>query len=850
MLFGFTSVERELENYISKIDVSINNENNIVNELIDKHDFYYFEHGNGEFFVADTSLDDDYISIRYVLNPSECYYVGYDMLDVTKNIFEVQFADEFRKEFYYVSDLTVNKIKSKVTFEISSEIKDRLISEFNYENYYIRLDSVEDKNMVKRSPILTEADSTKFNTDGALDNYIKTSKNKAAISRVSINGTYQETSDDPIVTLLWKNTFMSKGTNDWFGIEWGFYKRTYQYETNKLMTDVFIYDLDVMYPGDEQNEIVSLVPVVNKSFIYNQETNLVTYWGENTLCITCPNYTSLISYVDNYTEEVDCDGEYIYTLNGPHLYNNGEDGYDAGKDYGFIFESYGAYLEGVCQNSVLFLDTEKKVFSAFYNILTDLINPFETPIISNLYTWATTAIYNLISDEIFKNKVISPSKVDCRKNNNGCYVYEDGLISGASGFNSDLAKTNKGYNYNLSSDKTEENLYFKNSNHLISFNSKLESSRNEKNKDYQAMIDHKLTFKIVEDLSLQSGIKEVKNVSKEFQYLYAPYLTSNCELNLDSITPFSTFMTNFNKNGDKSNYNLECKTSGNYLFEFSNYPSNTRIDFDGKEIFYADRTKITYPNSATIAKVDYYAPKNVTFSKEINLQAGNKYFMKVYSQNVGGDYFFGNIKVRIYLMDSYLNVNSLENDGYDLYHKNIKNASRYKTIRLNILGNSLCTFNLKSNESLSGAITCEDGTILFDGMYQSGYTFSLPVGSSQYLYLSVKSTADIDISLSKNKHLPMEVYSGYRYKTSSLSYSGMALIYYCKSDQTITFKPHGIVISYHWIEIRDMDGTLLKKGDNGKSLSYSFVENKYYIISLSCSSYDKNVYENITLEVS
>lgn len=39
MLFGFTSVERELENYISKIDVSINNENNIVNELIDKHDF-------------------------------------------------------------------------------------------------------------------------------------------------------------------------------------------------------------------------------------------------------------------------------------------------------------------------------------------------------------------------------------------------------------------------------------------------------------------------------------------------------------------------------------------------------------------------------------------------------------------------------------------------------------------------------------------------------------------------------------------------------------------------------------------------------------------------------------------
>lgn len=41
MLFGFTSVERESENYISKIDVSINNENNIVNELIDKHDFYY-----------------------------------------------------------------------------------------------------------------------------------------------------------------------------------------------------------------------------------------------------------------------------------------------------------------------------------------------------------------------------------------------------------------------------------------------------------------------------------------------------------------------------------------------------------------------------------------------------------------------------------------------------------------------------------------------------------------------------------------------------------------------------------------------------------------------------------------
>lgn len=128
--------------------------------------------------------------------------------------------------------------------------------------------------------------------------------------------------DCPLVYVIPKKYFMTRGIYSYIGPEYGFYINTYQDTGNDNMSNFLIFDIQTKKKAYNQNGEVIVKPILTGYTKYKRESQIVTYEVDTSnLALTNIN---LAVNLYNQTEK-----------------NIGDEGYIPEQDYGYAFKGFG-----------------------------------------------------------------------------------------------------------------------------------------------------------------------------------------------------------------------------------------------------------------------------------------------------------------------------------------------------------------------------------------------------------------------------------------------------------------------------------------------------------------------------
>ncbi len=115
------------------------------------------------------------------------------------------------------------------------------------------------------------------NSDGILNDYASVYRRKN--HKYYVGGAEIATSDDPIINLIPRNLFITRGTYSYIGLEYGFYIKTYQDYGNDNISEFILFDITrtELYPERLSNDapIIKINPVYSGSAMYDYSRKVI-----------------------------------------------------------------------------------------------------------------------------------------------------------------------------------------------------------------------------------------------------------------------------------------------------------------------------------------------------------------------------------------------------------------------------------------------------------------------------------------------------------------------------------------------------------------------------------------------
>ena len=320
--------------------------------ILPSYVFYYVTDGSGlNYYVADVaSIGSNYLD--YGINSVRIFdkdtQVDFYQLE---EFVDVQLTDNYVLELqYYVKDrnflYTIYSVISREIYEtVTSVSQDLVLTPESNDTLSLRLkESIEFEYLFKLSlakeeekqisPRLISVGSRDvMDYDGLIKEYYDLYEGKNHYSQRQ----GRATSDDPIVNILPKDSFMKSNVSRLrIGKEYGYYFRTTAVNTDDLIYECLVFDIENQLLSPNYFEgIISVAPLFGGKYYYDRSEDLLTrdvrYGGFGT------NLALANIQIDAG----------MSNINAPNL---GDEGYDFNKDMGYCFGSYDFSAYGIGRN--------------------------------------------------------------------------------------------------------------------------------------------------------------------------------------------------------------------------------------------------------------------------------------------------------------------------------------------------------------------------------------------------------------------------------------------------------------------------------------------------------------------
>lgn len=466
--------------------------------------------------------------------------------------------------------------------------------------------------------------------------------------------------DCPLVYVIPKKYFMTRGIYSYIGPEYGFYINTYQDTGNDNMSNFIIFDIQTKKKAYNQNGEVIVKPILTGYTKYKRDSQIVTYEVDTSnLALTNIN---LAVNLYNQTEK-----------------NIGDEGYIPEQDYGYAFKGFG--IEAKASEKEAGNSTSPNFLLAKLTAIGLKFIPKIGPYVSLGVNTAITLIENFYKEE---------SKTQYQhliKNDTSYYANTFSLNSSDSIYSmiKEYGNIVKGINANLQQEEDEIEL---DTNNPLLYKAK--------NDDY-----FKLTYTLFQhsaDVCWDTTILSNLSLDIVEDNTYKFHNTFGGEIiNKDTVT--GSWIDSFNENPTVKettmyldnvysveygidNYqllNFSPIYSGNYCFETYNTESDTIMQL------LKNGTLITTNDDGG----SYIDSNNAKLCSKINwnLEYGNKYTIKIYGYNGKGGYCNVRVKkmasnLKEFVEDSFIcNSNNYTSESY--WQEFVPNKTGYYSFSVN-----------------------------------------------------------------------------------------------------------------------------------------------------------------------
>ena len=825
--------------------------------------FYQFVSNDKTYYVADEFQDTDgsSILIRTMDDFTEYPYLKTVSLDSSKKVIEYQrydsLSNEFTKDFHYIPDSLYCQIREnamKVDKEEDYDTYSSILNAFQYEFDSVRkAGKACNSSMLKSSPgRLSYFLDT--NSQANLDLFIK-NKDVRHKNTLFVNNASKATIDDEITQLIPKKYFGIPQTYEAFGTEWGFYMDTYSYGFSQYLSEVFLFDVEIRQADQESPETFIVTPVVNATYLYDPNTDIVSFFQENTFGITNLLYTSNITYVSDYIETFNDYDELVYEPINEHPLNPNETGYRTNDDWGLFFSSHGVYASQRAASNF-----EEKIltytFDATKAILLDLI-PNN---LASMVVGKTVDGIGLLSKKIIEKntketgKLNSAKLASCEKIENGVKK-QIAYFMDSNEYNPDTHEPtdlHKFISYDLSN---QSNLFLSTADDFISFYTKIANSKDIDN-SYKGLIYQFFSFDLAKGTA--SKHQTICSMSNNIGYTYQPtYQTGNMSVSNPIGVQEETFIQLGANNNQPFELKFTAPKDGNYLFSFSNLPSQTQIIFPDSPAFNSGESEIyKYSHDSDGNKgMKFLIPNFEMFQKELSLQKGATLSIRINKMNQpkkDENYYYALFSMHIYQLESpitnFADIQSVFDDSYNEY----STSSSCQTISFKPKVSGLHTLSMY-NDTLNCFFHVTDSK-----------------GRKLYQMQSADSERSIILNLKENERYFIHFYSytnshkvkffidSCRYLPSVLPSENTNYSYVKKNIEfTFLFSPYTDTTAifslqptstYVNVSIYDHQHRLLAN-PYPAYFSFSFSANKIYYIQITFFRYDSNLINPACLQV-
>lgn len=715
-------------------------EDSECDDIIDKYDFYRFDQQDMHYLVADTFSDENspYLLARVILTPESYYYSGNELVGSDEKIMEVQTSinSSFSKTFYSLSSSSFTGLINKAKDIDDSSLYNTFVSAFHLEFDEL---SIPEKSP-KRMPQLLKTDSSKTDYDTLLDNYLAC-QNK--VQKIRLDYKFYPTFDDAIVSLLGRDFFTSSGERNYTGLEWGYYVNTKYLSDGNYSSEVFVYDIDTYRADTTSFNGMRIVPVVNKTYLYDSKMDRVIYLSDSNLCIVNPRYTSAIRYFDIYEPYEDGDDVY-YNLVGEHVPNIGDKDYLPEKDFGASFVDDGFILRGQLQDvtSDKWYENAGKLVSFLGEAASILIDSLHLSSLYNFLAGAVLDIGEIITKKYFESQstggYFNGLGLPCRDENfPGKYVFSLANMVPPD-FNDTKIQKQIDRHFDFTDAKKNNFLLFKDSNDEIRYFSTLAWSNDERSKDVNIMISNRISFDIYNDTSGTKGyITFLKSVEKNISYRCPSSFQSGNVRCTSNVCPWFPYRVSLDKSSDNYTIDFNCKIIGKYRFFFYDLPANLEISLNNSIIFNSGekKTQIKVSKEVSVSRTEAI---NGTFEYVLNAASGNQYQFVINRKKYGvfqdACFFY-----TIMMLGNFVSFDSISNKhGENSVSRSFVSPAQTTSLPLTPKYNGVYTLATQCTSEYIFFITDEFGIPLCDNrFYRSGRNVTdvyLAAGKKYYLH--------------------------------------------------------------------------------------------------------------------
>ncbi len=821
--------------------------------------FYQFVSNDRTYYVADEFQDTDgsSILIRTMDDFTEYPYLKTVSLDSSKKVIEYQkydsLSNEFTKEFHYIPDSLYCQIREnalEVDKEEDYDTYSSILNAFQYEFDYVRQSGKAcNSSLLKSSPgRLSYFLDT--NSQANLDLFIK-NKDVRHKNTLFVNNASKATIDDEITQLIPKKYFGIPQANEAFGTEWGFYMDTYSYGFSQYLSEVFLFDVEIRQADQENPETFIVTPVVNATYLYDPYTDIVSFFQENTFGITNLLYTSNITYVSDYVETFNDYDELVYEPINEHPLNPNETGYRLSKDNGLFFSDYG-FLSTQKTNTSFSNAIFKLTFDATKAILLDLIPNNLASLVVGKTVDGIGLLSKKIIDKINKNPSEKNEIKDGIKREDDSQTHKAYLHINEN-YDPDINKNERSKHKFISFDlSNQSDIFISTADDSISYYAGIVSSDNINN-SYKGLISHFFSFDLAKGTA--SKHQTICSMSNNIGYTYQPtYQTGNMSVSRPIGVQEEIFIQLGANNSQPFELKFTAPKDGNYLFSFSNLPSQTQIIFPDSPTFNSGEHKIPLFN------LEGYQMKSICpiynhYEKELSIKKGSAITIRVNKFEQAEDeltFLFGYFSMYIYQLESPITNFADIQSVFDDSHNEYSTSSSYQTISFKPKVSGLHTLSMY-NDTLNCFFLVMDSK-----------------GRKLYQMQSADSERSIILNLKENERYFIHFYSygnshkvkflidSCRYLPSVLPSENTNYSYVKKNIEfTFIFSPYTDTTAifslqptstYANVSIYDHQHGLLAN-PYPAYFSFSFSADKIYYIQITFFRYDSNLINPACLQV-
>lgn len=715
-------------------------EDSECDDIIDKYDFYRFDQQDMHYLVADTFSDENspYLLARVILTPENYYYSGNELVGSDEKIMEVQTSinSSFSKTFYSLSSSSFTGLMNKAKDIDDSSLYNTFVSAFHLEFDEL---SIPEKSP-KRMPQLLKTDSSKTDYDTLLDNYLAC-QNK--VQKIRLDYKFYPTFDDAIVSLLGRDFFTSSGERNYTGLEWGYYVNTKYLSDGNYSSEVFVYDIDTYRADTTSFNGMRIVPVVNKTYLYDSKMDRVIYLSDSNLCIVNPRYTSAIRYFDIYEPYEDGDDVY-YNLVGEHVPNIDDDDYSEANDFGAAFGSDCFVLRGQLQDvtSDDWYKNAGTVVGFLGKAASIVVDSLHLSSIYNFIAGMVLDLGEIIAQKYFENKaekdyyfpksgLIHPDmKIK------GKYVFNNVALQGSPSFNH--LKNRKQIDRYIKYASKVNPLIFKDSNDEIRYFSTLLWSNDERSKDVNIMVSNRISFDIYNDTSgIDGKITFLKNVIKNITYRCPRnYQSRDVRFNSNS-NPWKPYHVSLDDSSKNYEIDFNCTISGKFRFYFYDLASNIKIKLNDVQIFDSGEVDVNEKVTDGI-EFSYFEAERKEFEYVLNANKTNQYRFRFYRET-NGVYEDCNFSYIVMMLGKGVSTDSVTNKhGENSVSRSFVSPAQTTSMPLTPKYNGVYTLATQCTSEYIFFITDEFGIPLCDNrFYRLGRNVTdvyLAAGKKYYLH--------------------------------------------------------------------------------------------------------------------